>query len=139
MAYTETTTTGYGDRLTNALKGVVGGFIMFIIGTVLLFWNEGNYVKTKKSIDEAQGVAVQVDDVSNVDPALNGKLIHASAFANTEDVLTDESFGISEKAIAISRKVEYYQNVEKSHTETKDKLGGGQEKITTYTYDQEWS
>jgi len=139
MAYEETTETGYGDRLKNALGGIVTGFIMFIIGTVLLFWNEGNYVKTKKSLEEAEGVTVSVSDVSTVDPALNGKLIHASAFADTQDVLTDELFGVSEKAIAVSRKVEYYQNVEHSSTKTKDKIGGGQEKVTTYTYETAWN
>ena len=139
MAYTETTTEGYGQRLSGSFKGIATGFLMFIVGTGLLFWNEGNFVKTKKSIQEAEGVTIHVDDVSNVDPALNGKLIHASAFANTEDVLTDGPFGISEKAIAISRKVEYYQYVEKSHSETKDKVGGGRETTTTYTYDKEWS
>jgi hypothetical protein len=105
----------------------------------LLFWNEGNFVKTKKSIDEAEKNVVLVGDVSNVDPSLNGKLIHASAFANTEDVLTDKMFGISEKAISISRKVEYYQYEEKSHSESKDKLGGGKETTTTYTYEKRWT
>jgi flagella basal body P-ring formation protein FlgA len=138
MAYTETTTSGYGDRLSGAFKGIAAGFVMFLVGTILLFWNEGNFVKTQKTIEEAQGNAIHVDDVSNVDSSLNGKLIHATAFANTEDVLTDGLFGISEKAIAISRKVEYYQYEEKSHTESKDKMGGGKETITTYTYDKKW-
>ena len=138
MAYQVKTTTSYGSRLSNSLKGVVTGFIMFIAGTVLLFWNEGNFVKTKKSIQEAEKVVVRVDDVSNVDPALNGKLIHATAFANTEDVLTDDEFGVSERAISISRKVEYYQYVEHSKSEKKDKIGGGEETITTYTYEQQW-
>jgi len=139
MAYTETTTTGYGDRLTGAFKGMAAGFVMFIVGTILLFWNEGNFVKTKKSIEEAEKNVVRVADVSNVDPSLNGKLIHASAFADTEDVLTDTMFGISEKAIAISRNVEYYQYEEKSRSESKDKMGGGKETVTTYTYEKKWT
>ena len=138
MAYQETTVTGYGDRLKNSFKGIAAGFLMFIAGTGLLFWNEGNFVKTKKSIQEAEGVAVSVSDVSAVDPALNGKLIHAYAFADTQDILTDGLFGINEKAIAISRRVEYYQNEEHSSTQTKDKIGGGQETITTYTYKEAW-
>ena len=112
---------------------------MFIIGTIVLFWNEGNFVKTKKSLQEAEGVLVRVSDVSAADPSLNGKLIHASAFADTRDVLTDGLFGISETAIAISRKVEFYQYEEKSTSETRDRIGGGQETITTYTYDLRWA
>ena len=138
MAYQVRTTKSYGSRLSDSLKGVVTGFILFIAGTVVLFWNEGNFVKTKKSIQEAEKAVVRVDDVSNVDPALNGKLIHASAFADTEDVLTDEMFGVSERAIAISRKVEYYQYVEHSKSEKRDKIGGGEETVTTYTYEKQW-
>jgi hypothetical protein len=139
MAYQETTKTSYGQRLTGSIKGIGSGFVMFIIGTVLLFWNEGNFVKTKKSIQEAESVMIRVQDVSNVDPSLNGKLIHATAFANTDEVLTDGLFGISETAISISRKVEYYQFKENARSETKDKIGGGQETTTTYTYEKDWA
>ena len=139
MAYQVKTTTSYGQRVSNSFKGIAGGFLMFIIGTILLFWNEGNFIKTKRSIKEAEGVVVRVDDVSTLNPDLNGKLIHASAFADTKDVLTDGLFGISEVAISISRSVEYYQYKENSHSETRDKIGGGQETITTYTYEKGWS
>jgi len=139
MAYQVTSRTSYGQRLTGSFKGIASGFLMFIAGTILLFWNEGNFIKTKKSLQEAEGVLVKVLDVSEVDPALHGKLIHASAFADTKDVLTDGLFGVSEKAIAISRSVEYYQYVESSTTETRDRIGGGQETITTYEYDSKWT
>ena len=138
MAYQVSTRTSYGNRLSESLKGVVTGFIMFIAGTVLLFWNEGNFVKTRKSIAEAQGVVVRVDDVSTINPELNGKLIHATAFADTQDMLEDEMFGVNERAIALNREVEYYQYVESSKTETRDRIGGGQEKITTYEYELKW-
>ena len=139
MAYQTTTKTGYGQRLSGSFKGIASGFLMFIIGTIVLFWNEGNFVKTKKSLQEAEGVLVHVTDVSEVDPSLNGKLIHASAFADTRETLTDGLFGVNETAIAIGRKVEYYQYEEKSSTKTVDKIGGGQEKITTYTYEKKWT
>ena len=109
MAYTETTTTSYGQRLSGSLKGIVGGLVMFIAGTCLLWWNEGRAVKTAKAINEAQSVAVHVDDVSSVDPSINGKLIHASAFADTKDILSDDIFGVREQAIKLNRTVEYYQ------------------------------
>lgn len=139
MAYTETTSTSYGKRLGDSLKGIITGFVLFIVGTVVLFWNEGNFVKTKKAIDEGQSVVVPVSDVNSVNPELNGKFIHASALADTRDTLTDDLFGVKELAVALDRKVEYYQWVEKSKTETKDKIGGGQEQKTTYTYQQEWT
>ena len=138
MAYQEKTTISYGGRLGSALKGIVGGFIAFIGGTILLFWNEGDFIKKLKAINEAEGATTHCESVATIDPALEGKMIHASAFADTKDVLTDGEFGLSETAISLSRTVEYYQWKESSTTETTDKLGGGQEKVTTYTYKQGW-
>lgn len=139
MAYTETTSTSYGARLGNSLKGIVSGFVLLAAGTALLFWNEGNFVKTQKALEEGQSVVVSAGDVSTVKPELNGKFVHATALADTQDVLTDEMFGVSERAVALKRSVEYYQWIEHSRTETKDKIGGGQEQRTTYTYSREWT
>ena len=139
MAYQVKTTTNYGNRLLGTLKGAVAGFIILIIGTVVLCFNEGNYVKTDKAIRSAQKELINVSDVSSVDPALNGKLIHASAFADAQDIISDETFGINEKAVALVRMVEYYQYEERKHTEKKDKLGGSEETITTYTYEKRWA
>ena len=139
MAYQVKTTTSYGQRVSNSFKGIASGFLMFIIGTILLFWNEGNFIKTKRLINEVDNQTIRVDDVSTIDPSINGKTIHASAFADTKDVLTDGLFGVSETAISISRRIEYYQYKEKTHTEKRDKIGGGEETITTYTYEKDWS
>jgi hypothetical protein len=75
----------------------------------------------------------QVSNVSSVNPSLNGKPILAYAFTDTQDVLTDELFGVSERAIVLSRNVEYYQYRENTSTET-----DGWTTTTTYTYPQEW-
>ena len=139
MAYQETKTTGYRTRLSNSIRGIGTGFLMLLGGTVLLWWNEGRAVKTTQMLEEAQGVAVHVDDVSNADPSLNGKLIHAIAFTQTKDSLCDATFGIGSVAIKLDRSVQYYQWVEHSKTETKDKIGGSKEEVTTYYYEKEWN
>lgn len=139
MSHTETTTTSYAQRLTSSLKAVLFGIIAFIAGSILLFWNEGNYLKTYKTIEEAKSITIHVDNVSSVDESLNGKLIHASAMAETSDVLRDVEFGVETNAVKLLRKTKYYQWNEHSSTETRDKIGGGQEKITTYTYSKDWS
>jgi Protein of unknown function (DUF1625). len=138
MAYQETTKKSYGQQLSGSFKGILSGLIMLIVGTGVLFWNEGNFVKTKKSINEAQGVVIVVDNVASIDPELNGKLIHSVAKVQTTDILSDELFDVSVTAVKLSRKVEYYQWVETSKSETKDKIGGGQETVTTYTYKKQW-
>ena len=139
MAYQETKTTGYGTRVSNSLRGIGIGFLLLLGGTALLWWNEGRTVKTTQMLEEAQTVAVHVEDVSKPDPSLNGKLIHATAFTQTKDSLSDLTFGVGCVAIQLDRKVQYYQWVEHSETETNDKTGGSQETVTTYYYKREWT
>ena len=138
MAYQKVTTTSYGGRLKKAFQGVGMGFLMLIAGTVLLFWNEGRTVKTTKMLKEAQGVCTELGDVQQLNVEADGKMVHATGFATTEDILTDGDFDISVNAIKLIRSTEFYQWVEHQHSETKDKVGGGQETVTTYTYSKEW-
>jgi len=139
MAYTETTTTGYGKRVTSSLKGILTGFLMIIIGTVLLWWNEGRAVKTAKSIKNAVEQTTPVASLDNYDQSLNGQMICASGFAKTDDYVSDPYFGIGETAIRIERNVEFFQWVEHSQSKTEDKVGGKQETTTTYTYSKAWT
>ena len=124
MAYTETTTTGYGTRVGNSFKAIGSGFLLFVLGTALLWWNEGRAVKTEKMLDEAGSKYVEMENPGKKDASLEGELICGTAMATTEDSLTDADFGIGAKAIALRRSVEYYQWVEHAQTKKEDKLGG---------------
>ena len=138
MAYQEVTTTGYGTRVGNSFKAIGGGFLMFVLGTALLWWNEGRAVKTEKMLDEAGNAYVEMENPNKKDASLEGELICGTAMATTEDSLVDAQFGIGAKAISIRRNVEYYQWVEHSQTKREDKLGGKEVTTTTYTYTKEW-
>ena len=138
MAYTETTTTGYGTRVGNSFKSIGTGFILFCAATALLWWNEGRAVKTAKMLEEAGSSYVEMPNPGKIDASLDGELICGTAMATTEDSLIDKDFGIGAKAIAIKRHVEYYQWVEHSESKSEDKLGGKEVTTTTYTYSQQW-
>jgi len=136
--YTKTTKTSYGQRLSGSFKKILTGFLLFFIATAMLFWNEGNYVKEKKAIGEAQSLTRSVSDVSINDGEYNGRLIHATAFAKTADTLVDNQFGFRVGAISLSRNVEFYQYEESSSTQRRDVVGGAQEEVTTYSYNKKW-
>jgi len=137
--HTVTTSKSWFQRLGSSFGGIIFGIILFVIGTILLWWNEGNFVKTQVALKEAQGVTQELGDISSIDSALNGQLVHATGEAKTDDILEDPVFGIAANAIRLERSVEFYQWVEDSKKETKQKLGGGEETVTTYTYDRkEW-
>lgn len=138
MAYQEVKQTSYGTRVKNSFGGIATGFVMFLAATALLWWNEGRAVKTAKMLEEAQGNYVTMTDIKNVDPQFEGKLVFATGSPTTTDTLTDPLFGVHDNALKIERKVEYYQWEEHAREEKRDKLGGGEETITTYTYKKAW-
>ena len=139
MAYTETRTVGYGTRVGNSFKQIGTGFLLFIAGTVLLWWNEGNYKKTADMLEEAQQATVEMNTIAKVDPQFEGQLIYATGEAKTDDILQDPQFPVAGNFMHLKRDVEYYQWVEHKKEEHKDKLGGGEEIVTTYTYSKEWT
>ena len=138
MAYQEQRTTGYGTRVGNSFKAIGSGILLFCIGTALLWWNEGRAVKTEKMLDEVGGNYVEMENPNKKDASLDGVIICGTALATTEDSLSDKQFGVGAKAIALHRRVEYYQWVEESNETSEDKLGGKEVTTTTYTYSKKW-
>lgn len=136
--FTETTHESWFSRIGNSLKGLIIGLILFVISFPVLFWNEGRAVKTAKSLNEGESVTVSVASDA-IDPANEGKLVHTTGMATTEDVLRDELFGIESNAIRLTRVAEMYQWKENKKTKTKKKIGGGTRKTTEYTYNKTWS
>jgi len=137
-SYTEVTNQSWFSRIGGAIKGIIAGFILFLIAFPLLFWNEGRAVKTYKTLKEGGGAVISVTS-DQVDPANEGKLIHLTDQAFTEEILTDPVFGVEENALRLQRKVEMYQWQESKERETRKKLGGGTESVTTYSYDKIWT
>jgi hypothetical protein len=139
MAYQETITTGYGSRVKQSFKSIATGFTLFLGATAMLWWNEGNSVKTADMLEEAQGVCVEMENPNKKDASLEGQLVCGTAMTATTDLLTDKDFGFSVNAISMKRKVEYYQWDEKRTEETKQKLDGSEKKVVTYDYNLKWS
>lgn len=138
-SYEEVTTESWGSRLGSSLKGVIAGIVLFVAAIPLLFWNEGRAVKTTQALLEGEEVCVTLPSIEKVDPQYEGKLIHATGDAVTQDVLTDNLFpGISMKAIKLRRKVEYYQWEEEERTREEKEAGGSTRKVTTYSYHKRW-
>jgi hypothetical protein len=136
--FTETTTTGWLDQIKNAIAGVLVGLVLFVVAFPLLFWNEGNFVKTKKALEEGEGQTITVK-ADTVDKSNEGKLVHMIGGATTEDTLTDESFPVSARAIKLIRKAEMYQWEEETKTTETKKTGGSVEKKTEYSYKKVWA
>jgi Transmembrane protein 43 len=137
-SFTETTSQGWLSRLMESIKSVLVGLVLFVLAFPLLFWNEGRAVRTAQSLEEGAGVVVSVA-AATVEPGNEGRLVHLSGEATTTETLADPEFGVRANAIKLTRNVAMYQWKEEKKSETKKKVGGGEETVTTYTYKKDWS
>ena len=138
LGFSETTSTSWFSRIGNSFRGIGMGILLFAAATALMYWNEGRAVRTGDAIAEAQLAAVAIPSIDKVDPSFDGKLVFARGRAVTSEEIADPVFGIKANAIKLRRNVEYYQWTEQSRSETRKKLGGGEETVTTYSYSMQW-
>ncbi len=76
---------------------------------------------------------------SPIDPANDQELVHVTGLVAVTEPLNDPEFGVTATGVRLDRKVEMYQWQEESKSESRTKLGGGEETVTTYTYTKVWS
>jgi hypothetical protein len=136
--FTETTSRSWFSRMGNSFAGVIFGIVLFLGAFVVLWTNEGRSVQTAQALDETKKTVISLA-APEVKVENEGKLVHLTGAAQTSEVLQDPQIGVKAAAIKLVREVEMYQWVEKTESKTKDKIGGGQETTTTYTYVKEWS
>lgn len=116
-------------KIGNSFKGIIGGFILILIGIVLLWWNEGNNVKNLKTTAEMDKSLVEVSS-NKVDSKNEGKLIATSGKIENTEELVDSTFQVKIVTPKMRRIVEVYQWEEDSNT---DEDGN-----TTYQYQKVW-
>lgn len=138
MAFREVTHTSWGKKMGGAVFGAFLGILLFGAAFPLLFWNEGRAVKRAKSLKEGLGIVASLS-AERVDSEYEGALVHLSGPADTQSVLQDPDFQVSVKALRLQRRVQMYQWKEHKQTKKRDKIGGGTETVTTYTYEKQWS
>lgn len=137
-SFTEVTSTSWLSRIKSSIGGVFFGIILIIAGIILLQWNEGRTIKTKRALNEGAEKVVSIS-ATVIDPANENKLVHLSGIAITESILKDNVFGVSENAIHLKRDVEMYQWKETESSKKEKKLGGSKETTTVYNYAKAWS
>jgi hypothetical protein len=135
--FSVTTSKSWFSRIAESIKSVLFGLILFVASFPLLFWNEGRAVKTARSLEEGAGSVVSVG-ADSVVPTNEGKLVHVSGTVATDGPVADGELGVEANGIKLLRNVEMYQWIEEKKSETKKKLGGGEETVTTYEYKKDW-
>ncbi|WP_422036101.1 TMEM43 family protein [Reyranella sp.] len=135
---TEVTSTSWFARLGQAIVGVLIGFIFIVVSIGVLFWNEGRAIRTAQGLAEGAGIVRSVP-ADRADPANDGRLIHVSGMLSTAGPVSDPDFAMRVRGVRLDRHVEVYQWKEETHSESRTRLGGGEERTTTYKYVRTWS
>ncbi|MEM9941217.1 MAG: TMEM43 family protein [Planctomycetota bacterium] len=124
--------------MKNAIIGVFIGILMIPGSVIVLGWNEYRTIHRTQGLQQGAELVETVSDPNSVNSSLNESLVHLTAQANTEEQLQDDEFAVQAQAIQMRRNVEMYQWVEKTKTRKKKKLGGGEERVTEYSYVKKW-
>lgn len=138
MAISRTSNQSWFVRIGSSFKGILFGGLLFIVAFPVLFMNEGRAVRTAKGLSEGAGAVVNID-ASQIETQNEGKFVHLSGEARTDEILRDDDFGIEVNGIRLTRHVEMFQWKETTSKKTKKKLGGGTETVTTFDYEKGWA
>ncbi len=137
--FTQTTRRSWFSRLAGSVGGIFFGILLVLVSLGVLFWNEGRAIKTERALSEGARIVLDVD-ASTPDVANDGRLVHVSGTLAPQGEPQDAAFGVAAPgAIRLERLVEMYQWREERRTETRTRIGGGQETTTIYEYRKEWS
>jgi hypothetical protein len=136
--FTEVTTESWLGRIGGAFEGIIVGLVLFIAAFPVLFWNEGRAVRRYQTLNEGAGSVISLP-AARVLSEYDGKLVHVTGKAVTDEIVTDPEFEVAVNAIKLKRKVEMYQWKENKQRKTQKKLGGGKKTVTTYSYSKSWS
>ncbi|CAE8601896.1 unnamed protein product [Polarella glacialis] len=134
------TQTGPFEEIKKAfLKAGVGGLLFFLAFPVL--WaNERREAKMWSLFSRAKDIVKKDVSVDKVDPEKEACLVHMQGMLSTSEQLRDALCNVSVSNCAkLSRKVEMYQWQESEETTERDTMTGGKEKVTTYSYNTDWS
>ena len=129
--------TSWFSKIAGAFRGMIFGGIFFIASFPILFYNEGRAVDVQKSLQEGAQAAKSVR-IDKVNPANEGKLIHASGDVKNPKLLFDQGSGVKRQGLRLSREVSMYQWAESKNSQKTRNASGGEETKTTYTYKIGW-
>lgn len=135
---TVVTSKSWFQRIGESVGGVVIGFVLIAGSGFLLFWNEGRAIQTARSLTEGAGLVLSVS-ADRVDTANDGKLVHVSGALAASGPAVDSEFTVRSSGVRLVRHVEMYQWKEETESETRKKLGGGEETVTRYKYTRQWT
>lgn len=113
---------------------VAAGFVLLFCGIFILGCTERNTISLGNTFDVMTSNITHVENPSTIDQANEGKLIHVTGTASTDEVLKDKAFLREYNTFCLARTISYYQWNEVEETEEYTKRKDGEEVKRTRTY-----
>lgn len=132
--FTETTTTGYGTRIVDSIKGITFGVILFFGSFILLYWNEGSVDFSVLARNAREIISTSTSQTD----ALQGSLVSTTGLLSSNEMLGDNLFLNPGRYIVIKRVVEMYAWKERKQSKTIKNFGGSETTETIYSYEKKW-
>jgi hypothetical protein len=132
--FTEVTSKSWLQNITDSFAGVLVGVILFFLAFYVLWVNEGNVDMAKIALNSS--IAIKADTLNS---DADGKFVSLTGSLVADAPIGDTGYLRPGSYVKLDRQVEMYAWIEKTKSETKDKLGGGSETTTTYTYYKNWT
>ena len=131
MSNVNTGTAGQAQKIVFAVFSLP----IFLMLAGLLWWSESRTVAIKQSLEEGESKFITVNSEA-VEDANDGKLVHVSGMATSQETLTDPRFKMisATNSLKLERRVEMYQ-----WKETKHESGSSTSRSVSYEYDEVWS
>mmetsp|Transcript_71754 Transcript_71754/g.198062 ORF Transcript_71754/g.198062 Transcript_71754/m.198062 type:complete len:520 (+) Transcript_71754:94-1653(+) len=138
---TTVTSESFFQRLQDSMVEFVLGLVLIVFSIPVLWFNESRNARMEGLIGWAEYQCRPVEGKSAETENRNW-LVHLEgeqmrSAARTGDPQFDVAF--ERDCVRLRSSVEVFQVIEHQKKEEREKLGGGKETITTYTYTKEWS
>lgn len=111
--------------------GIVMGLLLIVLGSALLWWNEGNNVRNIKAVAQLEKEMIEMKS-DKVSSEYDGRAVATNGNLIVDDEpVSDDEFEVVIKTPKLKRVVEMYQWDEDEDTD--------EDGYTTYSYSKKWS
>ncbi len=126
--FTETSHRSWGNNILSSIGGALVGIILFLASFAVLWINEGR-ADLSKIAEKSVVASTQTQN----------QLVYVTGSLNAAAPIGDSEYLKPGPYIKLDRVVEMYAWQEETEEKTQDKLGGGTDITTTYTYKKTWT
>lgn len=120
------------------VKWLVAAPLCLMMAYLGLVFNEQDSSSKRHALHQVAQETTELQDITTLNPELNGKPVYVHGSPQTSRFLTDPAFGIRVPTVKLCRNVEFYQWTETRHTSKHKDEDGKEYTSYFYTHSKDW-